>query len=286
VKVAIARPPREGFSFVGSRIEPRRLLWVLAALSFAGAACVLPMPCPQPRSGRVTTPEGKPVAEAEVRVETWHVWMPGYMKQALLHTSLTKTDSDGRWTVPGRVMLRFAVPLPEMPTHGDELTIQAAGMAPLHIALDFRHDSRRADEEVSPMRVTWDGPPPWSVMALPTFGIAAGAGQAGSAHIGGMIIAGRIFGAGVRGELAAGFNAASAAAGIVTIPVPVPNVGIELNGRYMRPWSSDGDRRAEWGLEIGLDLASWRLTLTALGPSLLTPLSQRRVVIGFGWGYF
>ncbi len=86
---------------------------------------------------------------------------------------------------------------------------------------------------------------------------------------------------------AAGINAASVAAGIVVIPVRAarPVLGIELNGRYMRPWSSDGNR-AEWGPEIGLDLLTWRLTVTTLGPGVLTPLNQRSLVIGFGWGYF
>jgi hypothetical protein len=228
------------------------------------------------------------VAGAEIRVESWDVWMPGYSKQALIHTSVTKTDSDGRWSVPGRATLRFALPIPEMPAVGDELTIQAAGLAPMHTRLDFRHGSGGPEGETSAMRVTWDGPPPWSVMMLPVFGISGGGGQKGAAHLGGMVIASRTeLGAGVRGELAAGINAASAAAGIVVIPLRAarPVLGIEFNGRYMRPWSSDGNR-AEWGTEIGLNFLNLRLTVTTLGPGVLTPLDQRRVVIGFGWGYF
>jgi len=247
------------------------------------------MPCPTPRSGRLTTAEGKPLADAEIRVESWNVLMPGYFKESLVRTSVIKTDSDGRWSVPGRTTLRFALPVPEMPTFGDELSIHAAGMAPLHVSLIFGHDTRRAEEEASAMRVTWDGRPPWSLVTLPSFGIAGGAGQKFAAHVGGMIIAGRAqLGTGVRGEIGAGINAASAAAGIVAIPFrpTMPILGIELNGRYMRPWSSDGGRRAEWGPEIGFNFASWRLTATALGPGVLAPLRDRRVVIGFGWGYF
>jgi hypothetical protein len=254
-----------------------------------GVACVLPMPCPRPLSGQVTTAEGKPLADAEVRVESWNVWMPGYFKESLIHTSVTRTDSDGRWSVPGQATLRFALPVPEMPAVGDELTVQAVGMAPLHLTLGFGHDSQNAEGGASAMRVTWDDPPPWSLVTLPIFGVAGGAGQRCAAHAGGMIVASRSkFGAGLRGELAGGINATSAAMGIVVIPfrATTPIVGIELNGRYMRPWSSDDNRHAEWGPEIGINLDVWRLTVTALGPGVLTPLAQRRVVVGFGWGYF
>jgi hypothetical protein len=126
-------------------------------------------------------------------------------------------------------------------------------------------------------------------VTLPVFGVAGGAGQKAAAHAGGMIVASRgKFGAGMRGELAAGINAGSAAVGLVVIPfrANTPIVGIELNGRYMRPWSSDGDRHAEWGPELGVDLDVWRLTVAALGPGALTPPTDRRIVVGFGWGYF
>jgi len=288
MKVPIVRRLREASCFVGSGIEARCLLWVLTVL-LSNVACVLPLPCPSPLSGRVTTAAGKPLAGAEIRVESWNVSMPGYFKESLIHTSVTKTDSDGRWRVPGSATLQFALPIPEMPAVGDELTVQSIGMPPLHIALDFRHDSQSTEEGSSAIRVTWDDPPPWSLVTLPTFGIAGGAGQKFAAHAGVMIVASRNkFGAGLRGDLAAGVNAASAAAGIVVIPfrATTPILGIELNGRYMRPWSSDGNRQAEWGPEIGINLDAWRLTITALGPGLFTQLALRRVVVGFGWGYF
>lgn len=100
-----------------------------------------------------------------VRVETWDVSMPGYIKEELIHTSVTRTDLDGGWSVPGRATLRFALPVSEMPAVGDELTIQVADMASVHLALDFRHDSRGAGEEASAMRVPWDWPPPWSAVS-------------------------------------------------------------------------------------------------------------------------
>jgi len=279
---------REAFCFVRSGLEARCFLRLLTVLP-SGVACVLPMPCPRPLSGHVTTAAGKPLGDADIRVESWNVSMPGYFKDSLIHTSVTKTDSDGRWSVPGRATLRVALPIPEMPAVGDELTVLAVGMAPLHIALNLRHDSLSGEEGASAMRVTWDDPPPWSLVTLPTFGIVGGAGQKCAAHAGGMMVASRNrFGAGVLGELAAGINAAAAAVGIVVIPfrATMPIVGIELNGRYMRPWSSDGNRHAEWGPEIGINLDAWRLTVTALGSGVFTPLDQRRVVVGFGWGYF
>lgn len=236
----------------------------------------------------MTTAEGNPVPGADVRVESWNMSMPGAFKGSLVDTSFTETDSDGRWSVPGRATLRFVLPVPEVPVVADELTVQAPGRAPVHVALDFRSDSGTAPREAAPLRVTWDGPAPWSVLTLPAFGIVLGAGQQAALHAGGMIIVGRDhLGVGLRGELAAGINAASAAAGILATFRPTgPVIGIELNGRYMRPWSSDSDRRAEWAPEIGLDLDVWRLTIAALGPDVLTSLAQRRVVIGFGWGYF
>jgi len=92
----------------------------------------------------------------------------------------------------------------------------------------------------------------------------------------------------MRGDLAAGINAASAAVGIVVIPfrANLPILGAELNGRYLRPWSSDGNEPAEWGPELGLNLISLRFTVTALGAGPLTPFGQRRFVFGFGWGFF
>ena len=271
-----------------SGITSRSVLWVVAAAVLGDGACVLPMPCPKPRSGQVTTADGKPVADAEIRVETWNLSMPGAFKESLTHTSVTKTDPDGRWSVPGGATLRFALPVPEMPAFGDELTVQPVGMAAVHLPLAFGHDARGRAEEPSSLRVTWDGPPPWSVTTLPTFGIVVGAGQKAAIHVGGMILVGRDkVGVGVRGELAAGINAASAATGfVVPFRATMPILGVELNGRYMRPWSSDNNRRAEWGPEIGLNIDSWRLTFAALGPGVLTPLDQRRIVVGFGWGYF
>jgi hypothetical protein len=112
---------------------------MLAAV-LSGAACVLPMPCPRPLSGQVTAATGKPLADAEVRVESFDVSMPGYFKNSLIHTSVTTTDSDGRWSVTGRTALRFALPVPEMPTVGDELVVEAVGTAPLRIRLDSRGD--------------------------------------------------------------------------------------------------------------------------------------------------
>jgi hypothetical protein len=227
------------------------------------------------------------VTDAEIRVETWNLSMPGAFTESLAHTSVTKTDSDGRWSVPGGATLRFALPVPEMPAVGDELTVQPTGMA-VHRFFAFDRDARGKAEEPASLRVTWDGPPPRSVSTLPTFGVVAGAGQKAAIHVGGMILVGRDkVGVGARGELAAGINAASAATGIVVpFRATTPIFGVELNGRYMRPWSSDNNRRAEWGPEIGVNIDSWRLTFTALGSGVLTPLDQRRFVVGFGWGYF
>lgn len=287
-KAAMVRRARMVSSSVASRMETRRLLCAVAAVFLAGPACILPLPCPKARSGQVRTVEGSPVAGADIRVESWDVSMPGAFKESLVHTSFTKTDSEGRWAVPGGATLRFALPVPEMPVVADELTVQVAGMAPVHIAVGFRSDDATVAREASTLRVTWDGPAPRSVLILPAFGILVGAGQQAAVHGGGLIIVGRDnLGVGLRGELGAGINAASAAAGILIAFRPTtPIIGIELNGRYMRPWSSDNDRRAEWAPEIGLDLDSWRLTIAALGSDVLTPLDQRRVVVGFGWGYF
>jgi len=276
-----AIPPR-------SAIAVRRALWVVVAALGLDGACLLPMPCPTPRSGQVTSLDGRPLAGAQVGVETWALSMPGAFKESLVHTSVTQTGADGRWSVAGRATLRFVLPVPEMPVVSDELTVQPMGMTPVRFSLGFPHDAREDAEDHAPFRVTWDGPRPWSVLTLPAFGVTAGGGQKGAVHVGGMLLAGRgAIGAGVRGEIAAGINAASAAAGLVVpFSATAPFLGIELSGRYMRPWSSEGGRRAEWGPELGLDIDSWRLTFTALGPSATAPFDRRRVVVGFGWGYF
>jgi len=261
--------------------------YIVAATVLLYGGCVVPLPCPTPRSGRVTTADGRPLAGAEIRVESWNLSMPGAFKESLAHTSVTRTDADGRWSVPGGAALRFELPIPEMPVVADEVTVEATGMAPEHFPTFFTHGAKD-EAEGSSFHVTWDGRPPWSVVTLPVFGFTGGAGQRAAVHVGGMILVGRdLVGAGVRAELAAGINAASAATGLVfTFRAAAPFLGVELNGRYMRPWSSDDGRHVEWGPELGLDVDSWRLTFTALGPSVATPFDRRRVVVGFGWGYF
>jgi hypothetical protein len=109
-----------------------------------------------------------------------------------------------------------------------------------------------------------------------------------SGHVGGALLIGRNrTTVGPRAEVELGIRGLGGAAGLVVIPLraTIPLFGIELNARYLRPWSVNADRREKSGPELGLDFLSLRFTVTALGKKIAAPMSERQFVFGFGFGY-
>jgi hypothetical protein len=247
------------------------------------------MPFPVGRSGRLTTLDGAPVPAAEVTVDSWSVEPVGRRRIAREHTTVTKTDAEGRWAVATRPVVRFGIALPDaLPVSEDEFTFRGDGQTDLRVP--FPRIWHEADEtDRSTMRVDASGPPPFGGVTLLVVGGAIGSGQKLSAHGGGMFVLSRDgFGAGARAAVDVGLNGAGADAGIVLIPFrgSTPNLGIEFNARYLRPWREGAGASAESGPEIGFDLLGYRLTLSWLAPAIGVPAGQRRLVVGFGFGYF
>ena len=258
----------------------------------AGSACcaVFPLPCPEGRSGRLTTTEGAPVANAEVVVDTWDVAM-GHLRMERLHTYRTTTDGDGRWTIPPRTTVEFVLMLPDaIPERQDDLTFRAAGQADLHVEdppISYRGEGDDPEPPPSTMRLESTGPPPLGILGFLVVGGAFGGGQVLSGHAGGMAVASRgRFGAGLRIAAEAGAHGLGGAAGAVIVPIrgTTPSVAIELNGRYLQPWRAG--MVAGSGPELALDAAGYRFTMTALGAEVDSPLGQRRLLFSFGLGYF
>jgi hypothetical protein len=241
---------------------------------------------PDGRSGTLTTADGAPIAGADVIVESWTTGMRG-QHLARKHTYATTTDADGRWVVPARPSICVGILAADgLPTHEDEYTFRAAGQRDLHTRLPWPGVEADATDR-STMRADASGPPPFGAVTMLVAGGTLGAGQKVAAHLGGMVVASRGgFGAGARAAAETGVNGAGAAAGVVVVPIGAtfPNLAFELSARVVRPWRAAS--AVESGPEIGFDLLGYRLTLAWLGPSVGAPVGARRVVVGFGFGYF
>src|SRR5204863_3626294 len=131
---------------------------------------------------------------------------------------------------------------------------------------------------------------PLSEYWVPVFGIAFGGGQRVSGHIGASFLIGRHHLAlGPRADIQLGNGGIGGAVGIASVlccrsTLPFP--GVELNARYLRPWTVDDRRAPKSGPELAIDIASLRFTLAALGERVTTPASDRQFVVGVGFGYF
>jgi len=270
-------------------VAPRGLVaGALVVGALVGSGCLLPLPTPAGRAGQLTTPDGQPVARADVIVETVSIMTPpgGAWPGRSVHRFETRTDREGRWRVPGGIALCFGLPLPDaMPLQLDEYTFIAPDERILRRRPDL--EAWRPEGDVEPtLRTDWDARPPMSVSILPTFGVMGGAAQTVSGHLGGLLLVGRAaFGLGLRIAAEAGVAGPGASAALV-VPYRAsePVFGLELGARYLRPWSNGGSRG--WiAPEIALDLSNLRFTLTSLdlgaGDS-----SSRRPALGIGWGFF
>jgi hypothetical protein len=268
-------------------LSAKRLV-ILCLLGAASGCAVFTVPAPGGRSGTLTTPDGAPVADAVVTVDSWSIGMAG-QPLACERTYTTMTDRDGRWVVPGQAAIRAGIFAPDaVPLHVDEITFRAPGQLDLHAVFPPR-PGRPESPEPSTMHVDESGPAPLSVVTLPAVGGMAGAGQKYSVHVGAMAVVSRGGpGAGARAAAEVGAAGLGGTAGVVIIPVDgtTPNVAVELNARYVTRWSPGADARAESGPEIGVDLLGYRLTLAWLASAIDTPASRRRFVFGFGFGHF
>ncbi len=250
----------------------------------------MPLPTPEGRAGRLTMPDGQPVAHATVVVETLSIMQPpgSAWPGTPIHRFETETDGQGRWRVPGEIALGFGIPVPHlMPLQLDEYTFTAADGRTLRRRPGLASWRPQGEAEAEPtLRSNWDAPPPTSVVILPVFGVMGGEGQTISGHMGALLLIFRNrFGVGLRVAAEAGKAGAGASAAVV---VPFrggdPVVGLELGARYVRPWSNDEGR--DWvAPEIAFDLMNLRfgLTLLDLGTGAAKGESP---ALGVGWGFF
>ena len=264
--------------------------WGLAFALGACGGCVLPFATPHGRAGRLTGLDDRPVATATVVVETLDVMQPpgNDWPGTPIRRFETRTDGDGRWEVPGRIVLRFGIPVPHLiPLEDDEYTFTA----PDGRTLRTRPNLHRGwpEREVTPtLRSTWDDPAPITASILPVFGVAGGETQTVSAHLGMLLLVFRDrLGGGVRLAAEAGAKGAGASAALV-VPYRAsePLLGVELGARYLRPWS-DGTSRAWVAPEIALDVTNYRITLTLLNlGTAAAAAAGRSPSLGIGWGFF
>ncbi|HEX3903891.1 MAG TPA: hypothetical protein VH853_13710 [Polyangia bacterium] len=273
-------------------VAPRVLAAGALAVGALGGGCLLPLPTPSGRAGRLTTPDGRPVASATVIVETLDIMTPpsGGLPGTPIHRLETRTDREGRWEVRGRIALRIGLPLPDaLPLQLDEYTFTAPDGRTLRRrpGLDTWRSPGEVPKVEPALRADWDARPPVSVSILPAFGVMGGAAQTVSGHLGGLLLVGRAaFGLGLRAAAEAGAAGAGASAALV-IPyrASAPLFGLELGARYLRPWSNGGS--PDWiAPEIALDVSNLRFTLTLLDLGAGASLGDRRPAFGIGWGFF
>jgi hypothetical protein len=189
----------------------RSLVWAVVACG----GCVLPLPNPRGRAGRLSTPDGRPVANATLVVESLDIQIPpsGNWAGTPVYRFETRTDGEGRWRVPGGIALRFGIPIPDaMPLQLDEYTFTAPDGRTLCRRPD--HDLWRPNgKEETALRSDWNAPPPTNLSILPAAGVAGGAAQKVSGHLGVLFVVFRdAFGAGLRIVAEAGVGGAGASA--------------------------------------------------------------------------
>ena len=259
----------------------------LALLGTSGGCAFIAIPSRTPRSGTLNGPDGSPIRNAEVEVNTWRY--AGWTRIEVADTVRTTTDDNGRFAVGGAARLHFVIFLPDgMPGYTDEYTFQAEGRPKLVFGRGRSREASSAEQKATEMRVKFDDRVPIATYAVPVLGVTAGAGQGVSAHLGGALLIGRDHAtAGPRSDVEIGIRGIGGSVGIAVVPVraTIPLFGLELNARYLRPWSIDPDHRAESGPEVGLDLLSLRFTASALSGRIGAALGERRFVFGFGFGY-
>lgn len=263
-----------------------RALVVIVTLLCDG--CLVPLPAPAGRAGRLSAADGAPVPNATVVVDTLDVITPpSDWSGTLRHRFQTQTDAQGRWRVPGRITLRFGIPVPDaMPSQADEYTFTAPDGRTLHRrpGLDPRKSS---DDSGETLRAEWDAPPPTSLSVLPAFGVTVNRAQTVAGHLGALILVHRgAAGAGLRLAAEAGRGGAGGAAAILLSPrAGSPVLALEVGARYLRPWSN-GASRSWLAPEVGLDLSSLRFTTTILSWGTGGSSRARGVAWGIGWGFF
>jgi hypothetical protein len=264
--------------------------WAPAVASLVICGCAfLPVPSPAPRAGRLTAPDGTSVADATVTVESWR--LDGERHVDRVNVVTTRTDRDGRWQIHGRTRLLFGAPrlIPPL-RRADEYTFSAAGYPDLRASFGPPLSPVPAPApDAQAMRVDWTGVPPASVLLLPVLGVAGGEGQHVAGHLGGMFLAGRRYVAGgLRLAGTVGDRGYGGGAGPVFIAccAAAPILGVEVNARYLRPWTITDDRAPIYGLELALDLAVFRFTFASYGHEVATPVGHRTFTIGLGVGYF
>jgi hypothetical protein len=166
--------------------------------------------------------------------------------------------------------------------------VPAKGLPDLIIGRRASQSDGVSDRLPSSMQSRFDAQAPWGILLVPVLGIAGGGGQVLSAHVGGAVLVGGDRATiGPRAEAQLGMVGAGGAVGLVMLPLrmTIPMFGFELNYRYLRPWQASDDHRAESGPELGFDLVSLRVTVTALSHRFSTPLDDRRYVVSVGYGY-
>lgn len=208
--------------------------WALAVALVMCGGCLLPLPNPKGRAGRLSAPDGQPVANATVVVDSLRIQTPpgGDWPGTPVHRFETRTDSEGRWQVPGGIALRFGIPIPDaMPLQLDEYTFTASDGRTLRRRPDLDFWKPEGDAEAT-LRSEWDAAPPTSVSIMPAFGVVGGAAQTVSGHLGALFLLSRDwFGAGVRIATEAGVAGAGASVALV-VPYRASSPVLSLESAY------------------------------------------------------
>ena len=107
----------------------------LSALGASGCVVFGPFETRPPMSGQlVTAADGKAVAGAEVVVDTY-TWV-----HDKVGSKATRTDADGRWSVPRRLEWQFALMgVPEGPFWAQEVTFRSGDRVSTFAGFDLDH---------------------------------------------------------------------------------------------------------------------------------------------------
>jgi hypothetical protein len=272
--------------------NPTRAACLLAMAWIAtgsGGCAFVSFPAPQARAGRLTTPEGAPIADAEVEVEFWRMGFGVDRPEEDLDVIRTTTDADGRWAVPGRAVTKFLLELPDGAfVLNDRYTFRAPGRPERLTTFDADKDRRLVGDAPpgTPIVTSDDSSSPMAMGLSIIAGGAVGGGQIVCAHAGALAVASRGgVGLGARGAVDVGVHGTGGDLGVVLVPTGgnTPNGGLEAFARAVRPWRA-GDLPTSGGGVAG-DLWGYRLALTYLRSNTATrPTGD--FYVSFGFGYF
>lgn len=264
----------------------RPTILFVAGVASTSLACVMPIALREPTQGRLLrSADGAAIAGAEVRVESGDLWeMRRRAGRRVLETYVTQTDDQGRWRAPAHYRLALFLPVPEGPAYSTDYTFRA----PDGTTLEAPGAPGSTTQAEGPLRAVLERPGPEFVI-LPALGLAGGGGLSASAH-GGVVLflSSASFSVGTRAAVELGVTGSAAAAGVVFSPFTAvrPILAVELNARWLAPWSRAFGGTWKRGGELAIDLLLWRVAWSVLAEDLGAPRAEWSSFVSLGWGYF